>query len=415
MGEERNMKEQIASHTYKQQAPSGVFPVNAPEVPLAEKPKGGQDPKFALEKDFLAERLSEAHSLGGAGGLHTEASQLRRRVVTIPKADPSAAWNTFSERREQLQREREKPRQYTAVVQRAHAQMALHATDGHISILQRLPAVPDRSGRKAARRRLLWRLLSFFCIAAALLIAIGFALSSNALRIEQVNVVGTHNVALTAAIQRMGMQGQNIFLLDVEALTERIAASPLVASASLDKQWPNQLTVTVVERKPVLLWQTAKGTYGVDGQGMVIAAASELTGTDHLNTVIDTSNRLLGQQGKVGSLMHAGSHVRQADISFAMKVFTNLPQVIGSPAFQLHYDDTIYTGNATNFASYGGGSYVVESSAGWIAYLGGASDTNPLENRLIELQQILAIAQQQHLSLATVDLRYGLYPVYTLK
>src|SRR5947209_12686950 len=99
MGEESTMKEQTASHTYKRQAPLGLFPVNAPEAPGAEKRKGEREHQAALEK----------------------ASQPRRRVVTIPQADPSSAWNTFSERRGQRQREREKPQQYTAVVQRRTA------------------------------------------------------------------------------------------------------------------------------------------------------------------------------------------------------------------------------------------------------------------------------------------------------
>jgi hypothetical protein len=34
---------------------------------------------------------------------------------------------------------------------------------------------------------------------------------------------------------------------------------------------------------------------------------------------------------------------------------------------------------------------------------------------VIELQQILALAHKQQLDLATIDLRYGLHPVYTLK
>jgi len=55
------------------------------------------------------------------------------------------------------------------------------------------------------------------------------------------------------------------------------------------------------------------------------------------------------------------------------------------------------------------------SSNGWLAYLGNADDSNPLDNRLVELQQILNYAQQQQLNLATIDLRFGLRPVYTLK
>src|SRR5438128_584013 len=125
MGEERTMKEQIASHTYKRQAPLGMFPVNAPEAPVAEKPKGTQEPELLLEKDFLVDRLSETSSQRSVSSLHAEASHPRQRVVTVPKADPSAAWITFSQRRARLQQKREKPVQYTAVVQRAHAQMGM--------------------------------------------------------------------------------------------------------------------------------------------------------------------------------------------------------------------------------------------------------------------------------------------------
>ena len=386
------MKEQIAPHTYKRRAEAWVFPVNTPLPPLPEKRKGEREHQPAQE-----------------------AASQKHRVVTTPKADPVVAWNTFSERRGQLQRERGRPPKYTAVVLRAHAQMNMRHAHGRIEPWKQRQAVPDRSGRLATRSLLRWRLLSLFALAAALLLAISFATSSNAFRIEQVSVVGTHNPVLIDAIQRMGMQGQNIFLLDVDATLERINASPLVASVSLDKQWPNQLTVTVVERKPVLLWQTTKGTYGVDGQGMVIAEASQMTGIDRLNMVIDAESRPAGQPGNAGYPLHPGSHLNQADISFAMKVFTRLPIVTGITNFQLLYGGTMYISRADSEAGpSGSGSFIVESPAGWVAYLGGAGDTNPLENRLIELQQILALAQQHHLPLATVDLRYGLYSVYTL-
>src|SRR5690348_15159155 len=108
MGGERIMKEQIASHMYKRQAPLGGVPVNPSAVSLAEKPYGERERGVSLEK----------------------ASQPRRRVVTLPKADPAVSWNTFSKRREQFLREREKPQQYTAVVQRAHAQMGVRAAEG---------------------------------------------------------------------------------------------------------------------------------------------------------------------------------------------------------------------------------------------------------------------------------------------
>jgi hypothetical protein len=176
-----------------------------------------------------------------------------------------------------------------------------------------------------------------------------------------------------------------------------------VASVDVAKQLPNQLTVTVVERVPVLLWQTGQGTYSVDKSGVVIAPASETTGAAHLLTVVDTRTGVAVQQ------VHPGTRLNTKDITFAMQIFAQLPQMIGNSSFTLRFNGVGSAGEEGN------GSYVVASSTGWLAYLGGANDTNPLHNRLIELQQILSLAQQQQLSLATVDLRFGLRPVYTLK
>src|SRR5207248_2657542 len=144
-------------------------------------------------------------------------------------------------------------------------------------------------GRRTARRMgWLWKLLGAFALLVLVGFGANFALTSTAFRIAQVNVVGINNPRLIQNIQHMGMQGQNIFVMDIATLTDRIDQLPLVASASLEKQWPNQLLVTITERVPVLLWQTKRGTYSVDRDGVVIAPASETTGADGLMTVVDT-------------------------------------------------------------------------------------------------------------------------------
>lgn len=329
-----------------------------------------------------------------------------QRVVTIPEEDPSLAWNSFAQRQEQLRRARSRPQRYVSEAQpiaRTYAQTGVRATSGRMRAIQRVQQaeaspIPARSGRKQLRKGLLWRILSFFALVVVVVLAVNFAFTSNAFRIKQVNVVGTRNAPLISTIQRMGMQGQNIFLVNVEGLTAKVDAYPLVSSTVISKNWPNQLTVTVIERVPVLLWQTKRGTYSVDSQGVVIAPASDTVGADQLLTVVDTAN------GGKGQALHPGSRLSQDDTTFAVDVFNHLPRIAGIKTFKLRYDMTS-----------NGGSYVVQSSDGWIAYLGSARDSNPLDNRLIELQQIVSLARQQQLTLATVDLRYGLHPVYTLK
>ncbi len=337
-----------------------------------------------------------------------------RVVVKTPQPVPPSTWTMRADRREQLRRRR--GHTYTALVPRTLAQTGMPASSGRMRAVRAMrltqqqhnagSPVPVRSGRRGRRGGFFARVLALLVVLVIGVVGVNFALTNPAFRVQEVSVVGTQNQALVNSIEHMGIQGQNIFLLDTAALAARIEMVPRVASTSLEKLWPDQLMVTVAERVGVLLWQTKQGTYGVDKQGVVIAAASETAGADQLMTVADMRGRQVGVSGQP---IEPGVRLNQADVAFALQVFAQLPQVTGINDFTLHYD-------AADVAATGGsGSYVVEGPGGWVAYLGGANDANPLNNRLVELQQILALAQKQQLHLATIDLRFGLRPVYTLK
>jgi len=353
----------------------------------------------------------------------------RQRVVTKHHEVQPSAGESYIQRRNRLYSARAKaPTYHERVVrkQRMLAQTGAPAESGQMRVLKRpLPyhhtPVPARSGRRRAHRSgLLWRVLGIFALLLLVILGANFALTSSAFRVAQVSVIGAHNDVLVQNIQHMGMQGQNIFLIDVVALTARIEMLPMVASASLEKQWPNQLQVTVTERTPVLLWQTAHGTYSIDQQGVVIALAGQTAGAAALMTVVDgrRGNTSGGKGTGVRDVsdVQPGVKLNVADIAFATAVFAELPKVAGVTDFTLRYSDTMPRGLAKEPGAMGGkGVYIIESKAGWIAYLGGANDADPLYNRLIELRQILALAQREKLNLATIDLRFGLRPVYTLK
>ncbi len=392
MTQKRQLPEQMASHTYKKQTAN----------------------RYSLHK--------EANK-----GERREVQRSLQRVVTIPDADPSSAWNTFAQRQEQRRRANSRPvyEEAPVLATRTYAQTGMRASSGRLKAIRRLPAyssspVPTRSGQRQGKRGFLWKLLSLFVGIVALIFVANLVLAGSAFRIEQVTILGVHNAVLAHTIQHIGIQGQNIFLINVLALEGRIEASPFVESAHISKQWPDQVTVSVVERTPLLLWKTAQGTYSIDKQGMVIAPANETPEVDHLNIVIDTDSQLKVQsttnktKSQVSEI-HPGMRLKQADIAFAQDVFNRLPLLTGINSFTLHYSGALATTGTQSSQTADNGSYIIESSAGWQAYLGSSTDANPLDNRLIELQQILAMAQNQQFSLATVDLRYGLDPVYTLK
>lgn len=370
--------------------------------------------KRRIREQIAFHDYKRSMSTSAAGNVITQ-----RRVVTVPDAVPQVAWNEYVERRNRLYAERlrsPKARTYTKMTSRTLAQTGTQAPGGQVRAIKRLPQyqtpVPVRSGRRNTRRGFWWKLIGFFTLLTLIVVGTVFVLTNPLFRIEHLSIAGTHNPLLVHNIQQMGIQGQNIFLIDVGSLTSRIDALPMVANASMEKQWPNQMVVTVTERTPVLLWQTRYGTYSVDTSGVVIAPASETTGATNLRTVVDIrkGDNATGRGGNTG--IRPGTRLNAADIAFAMQVFARLPQMTGVTNFTLRYGDMM---PAPKGSMGGNGVFEVVSHAGWVAYLGGSNDTNPLDNRLIELQQILALAQQQQLNIATIDLRYGLRPVYTLK
>jgi len=328
--------------------------------------------------------------------------QSKRNVSTPELIEQPATW---AERHARYVRP-SAPRTARRQVQRTLARTGMAAPEGPVRIVKPLPRsyipIPVRSGEQRRRRSFWRRFLTIFALVALAMVAAGFALFSPSFYIGQVTVRGTGNVTLVHTIQHMGMPGQNIFLIDIAGFTSRVDALPLVASANIEKDWPNALTVSVVERQPVLLWQTPRATYSVDSHGIVIGLASETAGADHLMTVVDMRSKEITQRVQPGTQLNA------ADIAFARQVFAQLPRVVGISVFTLRYD-------AAGSQSSGSGSFIIQSPQGWVAYLGGTDDTNPLDNRLLELQQILSTAQQRQLTLATVDLRYGLRPVFTVK
>ncbi|GHO43724.1 cell division protein FtsQ/DivIB [Ktedonospora formicarum] len=353
-----------------------------------------------------------------------------RREVKVPETDPTVAWGTFAKRRDHLRRTRSQSsqKQMHQIAPRTFAQTGAWATNGRLKSIPRRSAnkapseIPSRSGRRKSRKGFIWRLMSLVISIIVLIVAVSFALTGNAFRIAQVQVTGTHNSALIEAIQKQGMQGQNIFLVNVPSLEAQVMVLPLVRTANVSKQWPNQLTITVSERVPVLLWQTSQGSYSVDKDGVFIAKASETPGSGRLPTVIAPTTVIAQEnaksgKGSGGQGIKPGMQINAREIQFARDVFEHLPKVADMHAFQLRYDGTMYanTIDGRGIQKQNNGSFVVVSPAGWKAYLGDANDTNSLNNRLLTLKAIVDMAEEQQLSLASIDLRYGLRPVYTLK
>lgn len=294
------------------------------------------------------------------------------------------------------------------LVARTFAQTGRPAPIGQMRTNKPLPYRRGGSRVQVRRRRTgagFWRkLFGFLAVLAVLGIGLGLALSNPTFHVQQVQVRGTQNAGLIAAIQHAGIQGQNIFLLNRGTLLGRLESLPLVASASLEVQLPNTVMVVIHERVPVLLWQSGHTTFGLGQDGIVIAPMNVGTG---LITVVDQ---------RQGVSVHSGTRIDPLQVAFAQQLVRQLAGVQGVAPFNLQYVNRLTIDGHTEPANQAGaGCYVVVSAQGWLAYMGDAVNSNSLANRILELEQILSIAQQDHVQLAAIDLRFGLRPTYTLK
>lgn len=144
----------------------------------------------------------------------------------------------------------------------------------------RLPALPFPRG---------WRLMSIALI--ALLGGMLAALLMNpAMYVDQVNLGGAAFVPGQEIYAHSGIAGQHIFWVDPAQVEKNVLEVPGIAAAQVSVAWPNQVTIQVTERIPVVAWIENSDRWWVDADGAKFKARAELPGLLPI-TVDDAPNR----------------------------------------------------------------------------------------------------------------------------
>jgi cell division septal protein FtsQ len=129
--------------------------------------------------------------------------------------------------------------------------------------------------RKAARRRISWRLTRNVVCSALVVYAVyrafDLVVSASALRVQRIAVHG--NVRLSAGeVQALAgdVRGTSILTADLAAYRRRLLVSPWVADVALRRVLPSTIEVFVSERTPIGLCRMGSQLYLVDRSGVVI-------------------------------------------------------------------------------------------------------------------------------------------------
>lgn len=88
----------------------------------------------------------------------------------------------------------------------------------------------------------------------------------------------------------------NLLFFTSQGLASEIAAKmPEIKSARVKKKWPDKLEIEILEREPILIWQTGSDRYLVDQDG--IAYSKDITNVS-LPLVVDESKKPVGMNKK---------------------------------------------------------------------------------------------------------------------
>jgi cell division protein FtsQ len=92
--------------------------------------------------------------------------------------------------------------------------------------------------------------------------------------ISSVHLSGNHRTLPGDVLSALGFQpGESIFAADVQTARAHLLVLPWVFDAEVRRQYPDSISVNIIERLPFALWQTANGLYVVERSGRTVSIA----------------------------------------------------------------------------------------------------------------------------------------------
>jgi cell division protein FtsQ len=152
------------------------------------------------------------------------------------------------------------------------------------------------------------RLVALLLVGVALLSgAVWLVYFSPLLVVRQVAVAGHQQLQSEQVVAAAQVpMGTPLARQDVEAIARRTTTLPAVQAASVSRRWPDTITVTVTERRPVLAVRKPGSFALVDSEGVAFAESGAVPDGVVLAEVNPTDRPLLQQVGTVAAALSGG-------------------------------------------------------------------------------------------------------------
>jgi cell division protein FtsQ len=196
--------------------------------------------------------------------------------------------------------------------------------------------------------------------------------------VQEVRIQGTETLDRSALIEISRLEGRSLFGLPVNGARNRLLALPQVKSVSIERDWPDGVTITIEERVPAAFWSVNGQDYVVSAEGYVLGGGAPDGPAPRIVEV--ASERTLAP----GDLVHPDA------IALAQRIFEESPRFLGESVELLEYR----TGVGVTAVFHGGMRVTF-------------GDERSYEYKVAVLAELLDELSRQGTVPETVDLRFG--------
>jgi cell division protein FtsQ len=92
--------------------------------------------------------------------------------------------------------------------------------------------------------------------------------------IKDIAVAGNERTSKESALEALGVgKGESIFAVSPKEARARLLALPWVSDAEVKREFPDGVSIRLIEKRPFALWRTNAGVVVVERTGAVITAA----------------------------------------------------------------------------------------------------------------------------------------------
>jgi cell division protein FtsQ len=200
--------------------------------------------------------------------------------------------------------------------------------------------------------------------------------------VKDIDVSGHSNLNRDVVAELSGASGVNLFTLRLGEVEQRLERNPYVEAASVSRDWPDGIDITIIERQPVGVWQVGNQGFLVDAEGYVLGA---LTGEPPPNTL-----PIVATDAAVPT---PGERIDADALALVPDLLTAVPRATGERIASFEYS------SAEGFTA------ITESGVRVVF-----GDSKDYEYKLAALGGVFNQARRQSLAFSVIDLRFGESP-----